>query len=133
MDTSKPGPLLMLVGGALMFIASFLDWRPGTSGVSTDALGLMGILTLLFGAAIVAMAAIRAFAPQVDLPREVAGLALDKIAVILSGSVFLWTFGMISADFVEIGIHLTWIGAAVATVGGVMSLRDSDGAPASTI
>ncbi|MGI9625139.1 MAG: hypothetical protein ACR2PK_20100 [Acidimicrobiales bacterium] len=133
MDTSKPGPLLMLVGGALMIIGSFLDWGPGTSGLSTDVLGLLGILTLLIGLVLAIKGGINAFAPETDLPDELGGLSTDKISVFLSASIFLWTFGLISADFVEIGVHLTWIGAAVATVGGVMTLRDADTAPTTSI
>lgn len=123
MDTSNPGPLLLLGGGVLMFIGSLLKWGGDTSGVSTDALGLLGILTLLFGAAIAAVGGIRAFAPQTSLPAEIAGISLDKILVILAVSIFLWTFGMISANNIKIGIHLTWIGAAVAIVGGIMAVR----------
>lgn len=133
MDTSKPGPLLMLVGGVLMIIGSFLDWRPGTSGISTDSLGLLGILTLLFGLGLAVKGGIKAFAPETELPEEVGGLSTDKISVFLSATIFLWTFGMISGDFVEFGIHLTWIGAAIATVGGVMSFRDNNVAPATSI
>ena len=112
-----------------MLIATFFNWRTGTSGLSTDSLGLLGILTLLFGAAIAAVAAIRAFAPQVSLPTDVLGISLDKISVMLSATVFLWTFGMISGNGIKFGLHLTWIAAAVATVGGVLTMRDSS-APA---
>ena len=132
MDTSKPGPLLMMGGGALMVIASFLDWRLGNSGLSTDSFGLLGIFTLLFGIAIVGVAATRTFAPGVNLPSHILGFSLDKLCVMLAFTVFLWTFGVISGEVIDAGIHLTWIGAAVATVGGILSMR-SNAAPTAAI
>lgn len=123
----------MLGGGILMVIGSFLNWGPSTSGLSTDALGLLGIFTLLFGAAIAAVAGIRSFAPQTSLPSEIAGLSLNKICGIFSLTIFLWTFGTISRSGVKFGIHLTWIAAAIATVGVVMTMMDEDGASASSI
>lgn len=121
----------MMGGGALMVIASFLTWGGDTSGLSLDARGLLGILTLIFGAAILAVAAIRMFSPSTSLPAEVVGFSLDKILVILAASVFLWTFGHISASGVKFGIHLTWIGAALAAVGGVLTMQDRS-APAAS-
>ncbi len=133
MDTSNPGPLLMLGGGILMFVGSLLSWRPDTSGVSTDAFGLLGILTLLFGLLIAGLGGIKAFATGVEIPSEVLGISMDKVAVILSVSIFLWAFGAIAANFIEFGVHLTWIGAAIATVGGVLASRADAAAPATSI
>ena len=116
-----------------MVISTFLNWRTGTSGLSTDALGLMGIFTLLFGAAIAAVAAIRAFAPDTSLPDEIAGLSLNKICGIFGLTTFLWTFGMISGTAVKIGIHLAWIASAIATVGVILTMKDDGGAPAQSI
>ena len=120
----------MLGGGILMVVSTFINWRTGTSGLSTDALGLMGIFTLLFGAAIAAVAGIRAFAPQTSLPDGIAGISLNKICGIFAISTFLWTFGMISASAVKFGLHLAWISSAIATVGVVMTMMDEGGAPA---
>ena len=122
----------MLGGGVLMVISTFINWRTGTSGLSTDALGLLGIFTLLFGAAIAAVAGTRAFAPQTSLPDEIAGLSLNKICAIFSLTTFLWTFGMISGAAIKFGIHLAWISSAIATVGVVMTMMDEGGAPASS-
>ncbi len=121
----------MMGGGILMLIGSFLDWRFANAGLSTDAMGLLGILTLLFAIAIIGVPALRMFSPSTALPGAVAGFAIDKVLVILAATVFLWTFGQISADRVDFGTHLTWIGAAVAAVGGVMTMHEA-GSPATT-
>ena len=60
-------------------------------------------------------------------------MSLEKIAVILAVSIFLWTFGLIAGEQVKFGVHLTWIGAAIAAAGGVMTMRNEAGTPASTI
>lgn len=120
----------MLGGGILMFIASILDWRTGLSGLSTTASGLLGIITLLTGAEIAAVGGLRAFGAGDKLPDQVLGVSVDKWSVIMSLTVFFWTFGMISGGSLEIGIHLTWIGAAIATAGGVLAARDGGEATA---
>lgn len=125
MDTSNPGPLLMLGGGVLMFIGSILKWRFESSGVSTDSFGLLGLFVLVFGAAIAGIAAVRAFAPQVSLPERIAGFSIDQIALILGFTAFVWTFTGITATGVEFGLHLSWIGAAAATVGAFLAQRSA--------
>ena len=123
MDTCNPGPLLQIGGGALMIISTFLDWRFATSGLSTDAAGLFGIFTLVFGALLLVIGLAGSFVPQINLPSEVAGISIEKLAVMLAAAIFLWTFGSITADSVKIGIHLAWIGALVAEVGAMLRLR----------
>ncbi|MFN3219302.1 MAG: hypothetical protein ACE367_22670 [Acidimicrobiales bacterium] len=123
MDTSNPGPLLMLGGGVLVALGSILDWRTGTSGLNFDNMGLFGLIVLLSGVALAAVGGIRAFAPQTSLPDAVAGFSLDQILFMLGVTVFLWSFALIAADFVEIGVHLTWIGAAAAVAGTILSMR----------
>lgn len=119
-----------------MVLSTFLDWRGNTSGLSTDSMGLFGILTLLFGLAVAAVGGIKAFAPQVGLPERVLNFSISQVAVILAFTVFLWTFGVqLGGDSVKIGMALAWIGGAVATVGGVMdsmaAAPRSGGAPRS--
>lgn len=126
MDTSKPGPLLQIAGGALMIIGSFLKWGGDTSGLSTDFLGLLGIFALIFGAVQVVVGLAGSVAPQIALPRDLGGLEVGKIAIFAAAAIFLWTFGMITVDGTKVGLHLTWIGAAAAEVGGFMRLRTAE-------
>jgi len=128
MDTSNPAPLLMLGGGVVVALGSILDWRDfglgnGLSGLSFDNMGLFGLIVLLAGIALAAVGGIRAFAPQTSLPSALAGFTLDQLLFFLGVTVFLWSFALIAADATAIGVHLTWIGAAVAVAGLVLSMR----------
>jgi hypothetical protein len=123
--------MLMLGGGILMVLASLLNWGGNMSGVNTDVLGLLGIFTLLFGLAIAAEAGLKAFSPNTKLPTEVGGVDLDKISVILGMTVFLWTFGMITRDGTQIGLHLAWISGAIVAAGGILAIQDDDSATSS--
>lgn len=129
----KPAALLKMGGGALLFIGSFLDWFGfesfGFSGTDTDVNGLQGIFALVIGLAIGAVAALRAFAPQVNLPDALAGIGRDKLLFMLAIGAFLMTFGAIfwSVDPLgpKIGLHMCWIGAALAIGGFFMDSNDA--------
>jgi hypothetical protein len=125
MDTSNPGPLLLLGGGVVIALGTILDWGPGVSGLNVDFNGLFGIVALLIGLALAAIGAIRAFAPDTKLPDEIAGYSLDQILFVDALTVFLWTFALISESGTKIGLHLTWIGGAVALAGTVLSMRNA--------
>ncbi len=123
---------MMLVGGAVMAIATLLDWRSGfgqgTSGLSLDTMGLFGIITLLIGIAIAAVGAISAFGLSVNLPDRVLGHTLNQLMMVDAFIIFLWTFAWIAADFTGAGVHLTWIGAAVAMVGAALADKTANAA-----
>jgi len=122
----------MLVGGILMAIGTFLDWRSflsfGSSGLSLDSMGLFGIITLILGIIIAAVGAIKAFGLSVNLPDEIIGHTLGQLLMVDAFIVFLWTFALVAADFVGGGVHLTWIGAAVAMVGAGLAEKSATAA-----
>ena len=130
MDTSKPGPLLMLGGGVVMLISTFLSWRFDNGALSTDSYGLLGIITLVIAIAIIAVSAIEAFGANVSLPASIVGFSIDQLAVVLAFGVFISTFGSVSGRFVDGGIHLAWLGAALVLVGGVLATRGEGAAEA---
>ena len=80
MDTSNPGPLLLLGGGVVIALGSLLNWGPDTSGLNTDFNGLFGIICLLIGIGFAAVGGIRAFAPSTNLPDNIGGFSLDEPA-----------------------------------------------------
>jgi len=130
LDTSNPGPLLMLGGGVLTALGSVLKWRgfgfgSDISGLSFDNMGLFGLLVLVIGLALAAIGGIRAFAPDTSLPESIAVFTLDQALFILAVTVFLWSFALISATAVKVGVHLTWIGAAIAAVGLALGMRST--------
>lgn len=110
-----------------MVLASLLDWRTTTSGLSFDNMGLFGLLTLAIGGVLVVVGLSKSFVPTLKLPAKVLNFTLEQECFALAFTVFLWTFALIAADFTEIGVHLAWISAAVAAVGAVLAMRD--GAP----
>lgn len=115
----------------LIVIATLLDWvgfgSVGFNGFEIDFFGLLGIFTIVFGLAIAAAGAIHAFAPQVrdQMPQAIMGFTPPQVVTILSFTVFLWLFSFITIDILDakIGIHLGWIGGALATAGGIMESR----------
>lgn len=131
MDTSQPGPPMMLVGGIMMAIGTLLNWQRGSGGIglSLDTFGLLGIFALLIGLALVAVGAIRAFGLSVSLPEQILGFTLIQLLMIDAFAVFLWTFSHIASDALGGGLHLTWIGAAIGAVGaGLVSKSATTGA-----
>ncbi len=124
MDTSNPAPLLQLGGGVLIALGTILDWGPGIGGLNTDFNGLFGIIALLIGIGLAAVGAIRAFSPSTSLPDQIAGLSLDQLGFIEALAVFIFAFSLLTESGTKIGLHLTWIGAAVALVGVILALRN---------
>ena len=122
----KPSTMMMIGGGAVLFISTFLDWwsvgRFSASGWETDAFGILGIIVALFGLALAAGPALTTFA-NVDLPEEVVGFTRNQIYVVLADFGFLVTFGLTLAGDTGIGLILGFISSAVAGAGAFMEMR----------
>ena len=93
-----------------MIVGSFLKWGGDSSGLSTNALGLMGIFALIFGVAILSIGLSRSFVPQTKLPDAIAGLDIRKVGIILAAAILLPTFGMITAEGVKEGAVVIDVG-----------------------
>lgn len=117
----KPSTIMMIGGGAVLFIASFLDWRDTPFGSNTDFIGLQWLFTLLIGAGVAALVALSAFA-KVKLPEQVLGFTLTQLYAALGLAAFLITFGQQFAEQPGVGIILGWIAAGVLTGGAVWEL-----------
>ena len=76
-----------------------------------------------FGLIIVLIGATRAFGIAIELPAQLVGFTQNQVAVVLGFTAFLWTFGTIARDNSAFGLHLTWIGSAVATAGAFIEHR----------
>lgn len=114
-------------------LGSILDWGPSTSGLDTDLNGLFGIICLVIGIALAAVGAIRAFSPSTSLPDNIAGFSLNELGFAEALAVFLGSFALITEDGTKIGLHLTWIGGAVALAGVILSMRNADSGSAASI
>ncbi|MCB0994428.1 MAG: hypothetical protein KDB21_05015 [Acidimicrobiales bacterium] len=122
----RPGALAIAGGGALILIASFIDWFVIFSAWENRIFGLVGLLLLLVAAILIAVPLIRMFAPQVSLPERVVGFTLNQLMLALGFAVFVFGFSWMFADGSEFGCILAWIGGAVAVAGAF--LEDKAGA-----
>lgn len=121
MNDMRPGAIAVLAGGVVLLISTFLDWRGPFTIWEGNLFGLTGFFLFIIAAAVIAVAAIRAFAPQVNLPSEVLGMSLDQAVAGLGIAVVLLTFSLLFADEgAKIGTILALVGAAAITAGGVM-------------
>jgi hypothetical protein len=116
---------MLIAGGAVLFIASFLKWRDvgiDEGGLATRFTGLQGIFCLLIGGAIAVLVALQTFA-NVNLPARVLGFTWTQLYLMFGLAAFLITFGLQFADSVAFGVTLGWIASAVVVVGAFMELQ----------
>ncbi|NNE72820.1 MAG: hypothetical protein HKN26_04085 [Acidimicrobiales bacterium] len=124
MNGLKPGALMIMGGGVLLFIAVFLDWSDGgdVNGFDIDGLGFHGIWVFLIALAAIGLVAARAFA-NVQLPEKILGFSIDEWIFIDSLIAFFIMFGYQPRDFTGAGILLGWIAAAIMVAGAFMEIR----------
>ena len=129
MDGIKPSTMMMMGGGVVLFISTFLDWfsagRFSQNGWETDAYGLLGIFVALAGLALVAGPALTTFG-DIDLPDEILSFSRTQIYLVLAEFGFLINFGLLFGD-AAIGTILGSIAAGVAWAGAFMDLREGTG------
>jgi hypothetical protein len=114
---------MLIGGGALLFIATLLDWFGsgafGYNGWETRAYGLQGIFVAAIGVIVAVGAALSTFS-NVSLPDSLLSFSRNQVYLILSFAAFLIMFGLQFATSTDIGILLGWIAAAVMTAGAFM-------------
>lgn len=132
----RPGAIAIIVGGVLTLISSFLDWfgigRFGRNAYETDLFGLTGIFLLLLSVAVIAVAAIGAFAPQVNLPANIVGFTLNQVVLVVGVAIFLWGFSLMLRENSDFGTILAWIGGTAIVAGAFLEDRAGAGSPASS-
>lgn len=130
MDTSNPGPFVMLGGGILMVVGPLLNWFRGTRGIDVDVFGLLGIFVILSGLLVLALGVIRLSGAETGLPDEIVGFRLEQLVAIDAFASFLWSFALVFESGTRLGLHVSWFGAAAATAGALLALRrTTHGAP----
>ena len=118
---------MIMAGGAVLAIASLLDWVEFFS--KTELFGFQWVFTLLIGAAAAIVVAIKTFS-SVELPDEILGFSLNQIIVALGFGAFMILFGAQFGERREIGVLLGWISAAVLTAGAFMESQQDSGTTA---
>ena len=139
-NNPTPGKIMLMVGGAVLVISTFLAWFKfdspfggdvTESGLSTDgAPGLLGIWCLLIGGAVAILTALQTFAGT-NLPARILGFTWNQLYLTFGVAAFLITFGRQFADNVGFGVTLGWIASAVLVVGAFMELQ-SESRPSSS-
>jgi len=136
----KPSTIMLIAGGAVLAISTFLDWAEigfssidlgsflgespdlGVSGWETEAYGLFGIFLFLIGAVIAGGVAARQFA-GVNLPDSVLGFDHNQLHFMLGMIAFVPLFGFFLGGPNQIGVLLGFIAAAVIIAASVMDMR----------
>jgi hypothetical protein len=119
-----PGEITIMAGGAVMLIASFLDFAGKTSAWGS---GLFPIATLiaLYGIVMAAQIALTKFA-NVSLPDRVAGFTWEQVHLLLAVFALLMSIGWIISGINSkgIGLWLLFLGSIALVAGAVMLQRE---------
>lgn len=128
MDSAiKPSTIMLIAGGAVVFISSILDWvETGPGFGKTDFFGILWLFTLVIGGGIAALVALTTFA-NISLPDNVLTYTWPQLYTALAFAAFLIFFGLQFGEEREVGVLLGWIGAAVTVAGGVMEMQGESG------
>jgi hypothetical protein len=138
MDSSdiKPSTIMLMGGGAVLLLGTFLDWVSvgsgsfsiGANAWDTDFFGLLGIVAALIGLVIGGGVAARQFG-NVNLPSLPFGFTHAQAHIVLSLFALIITIGFVVRGDVGIGLWLSTLAAIAMMVGAVMEAgSDSDAA-----
>ena len=128
----KPSTIMMIAGGGVLFISTFLAWfsvgsggfSSSASGWSTESYGLTGIFVAIIGLAVGVGAALTTFT-EVEIPGNILGFTREQVYCMLGLAAFLITFGLQFGSATGIGILLGWIASAVVVAGAYMEMQAS--------
>jgi hypothetical protein len=119
-----PGEWIIMGAGAVMLIASFLDFAGSTSAWGTY-LFPVATLSAIYGVLMGAQIAIVKFAGA-SLPERIAGFTWEQIHLVLAVMALLMSVGWLISGFPSkgIGFWLLLLGSIALTVGAVMLQRE---------
>ena len=127
----------MLIGGVLVLISTFVDWWGargfGVNAYNGDIFGFTGILLLLLSLAVIAITAIRLFAPQISLPDQVGGFSMTDLGLFGGVAAFVWGLSISVVDGSKGGAVLCLVAGLVIAVGAVLEQRSDNAETAQTI
>lgn len=127
----------MLAGGVLVLLSTFLDWISffgfGFNAYSGDAFGFTGILLAILSLKVIGGTAIRSFAPQISLPKDLLGFSMNELSLFAGYAAFVWGFSMIFATASAIGPFICAVGGAAIVVGAILEQREEAAEPTRAI
>lgn len=131
----RPGNIAIFAGGIVLLLSSFLEWVGAGpfsfSAWESDLFGLTGFFIFVLSAACIAVGAIRLFAPQVKLPRDILGFTPVQVAMVFGWATFVLAFSFLFRDSsAKIGTILALLSSAAVVAGAFMEDKDA-GVPSS--
>ncbi|MDG2028527.1 MAG: hypothetical protein P8J50_15575 [Acidimicrobiales bacterium] len=143
----KPSTIMLIVGGAVLAISTFLDWSEigfanidfdsvfssspdlGVTGWENNAWGLFGIFVFIIGVAVAGGVAAQQFG-NVSMPDKILSFDHNQLHFMLGMIAFVPLFGFFLGGPSEIGVLIGFIAAAVIVAASVMDMQASDGGDA---
>jgi hypothetical protein len=140
MDKIKlsPANIVILIGGVVILLGSFLDFQkaksasfqsPGGSSAWSTGLFLIATIPVLIGVVMAAHVALVAFAPQVKLPEKVLGLNWNQVHLVLGfqATIMMLAFLVHSTPGSDkaIGLYLMLLAAIALFVGAVLRMQET--------
>lgn len=126
MDNIKPSTWLLMGGGIVLLLSTFLDWVSvgpfGANAWDTEFFGLLGIYCAIIGLIIGGGIALRQFG-NVNMPDQIMGFTHEQIHLIGAEFALLITIGLLVRGDVGIGLWLGLLGSAAMMAGAVMDLK----------
>ncbi|MGQ0616796.1 MAG: hypothetical protein ACT4PW_07365 [Acidimicrobiia bacterium] len=128
MTTTPSTPkILLMAGGAVLLLGSFLDFAGETSAWGEGAFPI-ATLPALLGAAIAVVVALATFA-NATLSERPMGFTWSQVYVVVGSFVALQMVGwLITEGDKEAGFFLMFVGAGVLFAGALMHFRESPAA-----
>ena len=129
-----PSTVMLIAGGAVLFIATFLDWASfdgggfiddfGFNAWETSIFGLLGIFCAIIGVTVAAGVAATTFGGVVT-PQKILSFTQDQLLLILSSMALLITLGVFFRGDVGIGLILALLASISMTVGAFIEISKS--------
>jgi hypothetical protein len=126
-DGKKPpttAELIIMIAGAVMLVASFLDFANKTSAWGRYLFPLATLLPI-YGVIMALQIALTKFA-NVNLPEKVAGFTMEQIHLVLGLLASFMAIGWLLTDISDkgIGLWLEILGGIALAVGALMMQRE---------
>ena len=119
----RPSVWMLLGGGALLFLSTFLKWYGegsfGYSAWETDIFGFLGIFLAVMGLATAITVGLTTFAGT-KLPADILGFTWNQIYMMFGFTASIVTIGYLFTGHTKIGLFLGLIGSLVMLAGAFM-------------
>jgi hypothetical protein len=118
-----PGEIAIIAGGAVMLIASFLEFAGDTSAWGEGAFPIVTLIPL-YGVVMALQVVLTKFA-KMSLPERLVSFTWEQVHLVLGFFATLMAlFWFVAADDTGAGLVLMFLGAVAALVGAVLLQKE---------